>query len=465
MSEMSSPENGQAGGDNGGQEGGDRWSNRRIIFLAVVVALIFYGVFRLPPALNYVFDRAGEVVIMLVLSIALAYFLLPVVNALCRINVNLRPKVKRAITAASVILLFLVLLVLLVTVTIAPIVEETGQVLQTVTDWAQDDLAAQVEGFTAGLIERLPEQYREPVRQQITAAEQELTVERLTETISERFQDWGRTLLEWQVSIIATVMSSGRYLVALLIVPVFAYYFLTDASAIRDGIAAHIPNDARPRYHQMVTDMDVVIQRYVHTIMVISVMTGVATALTLYFAGVDVFLTFGILAGIANMIPVLGAIAAVIGITLISLLQVGLKTTIIVMIIYGGIQLVTDRIVAPKLMAEGAELHPIAVLIGLLVGAEFFGMIGVFVAVPVLAAGRVALIHYRAYVAEGEASREFDRLLGRDRPPCDEKEEADGAQQSDADSVVGADDPEDSGDDEAADDEAVNGDDVADEHD
>ncbi|MFO8082120.1 MAG: AI-2E family transporter [Armatimonadota bacterium] len=463
MSEMSSGQSEEAVEGASGPEVRDCWPNRRIIFLAVVIALIFYAVFRLPPALSYVFERAREVVIMLVLSIALAYFLLPVVNALCRINVNLRPQVKRAIIAASVILLFLVLLVILVTVIIAPIVEETGQVLQTVTDWAQEDLAAQVEGFTSNLIDRLPEQYREPVREQITAAEQELTVERITETLSERVQDWGRTLLEWQVSIIATVMSSGRYIVALLIVPVFAYYFLTDATAIRDGIAAHIPEDARPRYHQMLTDMDVVIQRYVHTIMVISVMTGVATALTLYFAGVDVFLTFGILAGIANMIPVLGAIAAVIGITLISLLQVGLKTTIIVMIVYGAIQLVTDRIIAPKLMAEGAELHPIAVLVGLLVGAEFFGMIGVFVAVPVLAAGRVALIHYRAYVAEGEASREFDRLLGRDRPPCEETTEVDAELQSEAESVVGADDSEESAGDEEASDEEMNGDDVADE--
>jgi hypothetical protein len=65
-------------------------------------------------------------------------------------------------------------------------------------------------------------------------------------------------------------------------------------------------------------------------------------------------------------------------------------------------------------MAEGAQLHPVAVLVGLLVGAEFFGLIGVFIAVPALAAARVAWLHYRDFVSSGEQSREIDSLLRRE---------------------------------------------------
>lgn len=439
----------------------EKWSNRRILFLAVVIALIFYAVFRLPTTINYILARARDTVILLILSIALAYFLLPSVKLLLRIPVALEEQTKRALAAGLSITIFLGLVVVLATVTVSPIVEETGKTLQTVTTWAQEDLSGQVDSFMQGLLDRLPEEYRRQVEQQIQAAEQQWTVERLTETISERVQDWGKAILQWQVNLIATVLSSGRYLIALLIVPVFAYYFLTDASSIREGLASHVPREARERYHQMLDDIDTVIQRYVHTVMVISVLTGIATALTLYFAGVDVFLTFGILAGIANMVPVLGGIVAVIGIVAISLLQVGLNRTIIVMIVYGGIQLVTDRVIAPKLMAEGAQLHPIAVLVGLLVGAEFFGMIGVFIAVPVLAAARVAWIHYRAYMSEDDHSRELDALLGRGpSAKCDDAEDEDATGGNDeTESVVEQDD---SGDPE--DDAAMNGEEDADEH-
>jgi len=131
-----------------------------------------------------------------------------------------------------------------------------------------------------------------------------------------------------------------------------------------------------------------------------------------------------------------------------------------VMIVYSAIQLVTDRVIAPKLMAEGAQLHPVAVLLGLLVGAEFFGMIGVFIAVPVLAAARVAWLHYRAYLNEGAHGGKFNSLLGRKRPPATEPEAdaGDGEMQS----VIEADGAAQAADD--ADDAAVNGDEDADEH-
>jgi len=437
----------------------EQWSNRRIIFLAVVIALIFYAVFRLPTTINYILARARDTVILLILSVALTYFLLPSVNALCRLPVKLEERMKRAVAAGLVITVFIVLVIGLATVIVAPIVEETAQVLQSITEWAQEDLSGQIEAYSERLLNQLPESYRLQVEEQIAAAEQEWTIEKITETISNRVEDWGRAILQWQVSVTATVLSSGRYLIALLIVPVFAYYFLTDATSIREGVASLVPPEARDRYHEMLDDMDTVIQRYVHTVIVISLMTGVATAVTLYFAGVDVFITFGILAGIANMVPVLGGIAAVIGITSISLLQVGLKTTVIVMIVYGGIQLVTDRAIAPKLMAEGAQLHPVAVLVGLLVGAEFFGMIGVFVAVPVLAAARVAYIHYREYMSEDEHSREFDSLLGRSGADEDDDDDQASDETSEAVSVTEGDDAEDE-----ANDAAVNGDDDANEH-
>ncbi len=423
----------------------DPWSNRRIIFLAVVIAVIFYAVFRLPAMVNNVLARARDTLILLVLSIALAYFLLPAVNALCRIPVKLTERTKRSTASLITIVVFFGLVILLTTVIVAPIVDETGNALQTVTHWAQQDLAAQVQGFVDGLISRLPADYQQQVQQQIQAAEEKWTVQKITETVSNQSQNWGKSFLQWQVNMIAGVLSSGRYLMALLIVPVFTYYFLADAGSVRKGLAAHVPPEARDRYQQMVGDMDTAVQRYVHTVMAISLMTGVATALTLYIAGVDAFLTFGILAGVANMVPVLGGIVAVIGITAISLLQVGLKTTIIVMIVYGAIQLVTDRVISPKLMAEGTQLHPVAVLVGLLVGAEFFGMIGVFIAVPVLAAARVAYLHYRAYITEGPHSTELYSLLGRG-PLSDESAEP-GEPQSvgepDADEEPDADDVDD----------------------
>jgi len=389
----------------------ERWTNRRIIFLAIVVAIIFYAIFNLPPTLHYLLVRAQQTVILLILSVALTYLLAPFVDLLMRIPVRMGHRTKRTAAALVALVLFSILLLVLVTVIITPLTQELGKTLNTVTQWVQNNLAAGIDAFIERTVAQLPEPYRSQVQQQIDALQEQLSGPGLAETIRE----WGGRILQWQVNLVASVLSSGAYVIALLIVPVFAFYFLTDASTIRNGLAAYVPPDARDRYHQMLDDMDEVIRGYVRTVVIISVLTGVATALTLYFAGVRVYLTFGILAGVANLVPVVGGVVAVVMIAAISLMTVGLKVTVIVLLIYGAIQLVTDRVITPKLMAQGANLHPVAVIVGLLVGAEFFGMIGVFVAVPVLAAARVAWIHYRAYISDDRHGRELDELLGRER--------------------------------------------------
>jgi predicted PurR-regulated permease PerM len=388
------------------------WPNRRIIFLAVVVALIFYAVFRLPEGLNYLFARASETLILLIFAIGLSYFLLPVVDLLTRIPVPLETRAKRNTAATITVVLFIVLALVLLAVVVTPLVNEIGQVLQTINNWAQSDLAGQIDSYRENVIQALPESLREQAQAQLEKLEEQLSGENFAETVQSRLADWGQKLLEWQIGLIVTVLSSGHHLLALLIVPVFAYYFLADASTIRAGIEAHVPPDARGRYNSTVDEVDEVMRAYVHTIMVVSAIIGVATAILLYFAGVSVFLTFGILAGLANMVPIVGAIVAVAMITIISLLQLGLQRTLLILAIYGLIELIVDRVVSPKLMAQGARLHPVAVLLALLVGAEFFGVVGVFIAVPVLAALRVIYLHTRTYLASGRHRRELDELMG-----------------------------------------------------
>lgn len=410
----------------------ERWTNRRIIFLATVIAIIFYAIFNLPPTLNYLLTRARQTVVLLILSVALTYLLAPVVDLLTRIRVPVAPRTKRTIAALITLMTFAVLVLGLVAVVITPLTQELGKTLNTVTHWAQDTLATGIDALIDRFVTQLPEPYRSQVQQQIDALQEQLSGPALADAV----RKWGGRILEWQISVVASVLSSGAYLIALLVVPVFAFYFLTDASSLRHGLANYIPPEARARYHQMLEDMDEVIRGYVRTVVIISIITAAATALTLYFAGVRVFLTFGILAGVANLVPVVGGIVAVVLIAAISLMTVGFKVALVVVLIYGAIQLVTDRVIAPKLISQGANLHPVTVIVGLLVGAEFFGMIGVFVAVPVLAAARVAWLHYRAYISDDRHGRELDELLGRERARAAELAEGAAAAAEDAQTVA-----------------------------
>lgn len=393
----------------------DLWPNRRIIFLAVVLGLIFYAIFKLPPTISYVLLRVRDILTMLVLAVALAYFLLPAVKLLEKIPVPLARRMKRDTATILAMALVGALFVVLVMLTSTPVGEELSRLAGITTEWAKDLPQATAE-WVARNSGRIPIEWQTWLENEFSA-EQALGTPADGQTglagkLLANVSDWVGAVVAWHANLLKSVALSGSYLIALLVVPVFTFYFLTDASRVRNGLRSLLPRDACDACDRMMVDVHRVLQGYVGTLIIISIGTGVATAITLYLAGVPVYLTFGIMAGVANLIPVVGPIIAGVLMCGITLLQVGWRAMLVVLAVYLLIQLVSDRLVAPRLMSDSAHLHPIVVILSLLAGAEFFGAIGLFAAVPTVAAGRVAWLHYRLWAASDEDSIALRDMLG-----------------------------------------------------
>ncbi len=357
------------------------WPNRRIIFLALVIAILVYLVFKLPPALSYFLLRIRDIIIMVVLSVALAYFLKPVIDLLERALPPVGERARRSLATLVAMAGTLALMVLLVMVIIKPLSAEIVNLVELNREWAQQ-VPAKFQEFQ--------QRYEHLVSQDVL------------DTMNEKLREWGAAILEWHAEMLKNVVLSGRYVVGLVLMPVLAFYFLTDARALREGSARLIPAEARETYHVMLSDMDEVMDSYIRTQLIIALGTVIATALTLYLAGVRVYLTFGIMAGVFNLAPIVGPIVAGVLICGITLLQSGWVVMLIVLGVFLLIQAVGSQVIAPKLLSGGAKLHPVVIIVSLLIGAELFGVIGLFIAVPVVAALRVSVLHYLAYVgAEG----------------------------------------------------------------
>ena len=384
----------------------DRWPNRRIVFLAVVLGLIFYAIFKLPPTINYVLLRVRDILTMLVLAVALAYFLLPTVKLLEKIPIPLARRAKRDTATILAMLLVGALFVVLVMLTSHPVGEELSRLAGITTEWAKE-LPEVARGWVERYSDRIPVEWQAWLESKLFA------------NVSDNVSAWVGAVVGWHANLLKNVALSGSYLIALLVIPVFTFYFITDAARVRGGVRSLLPRDAGDACDGMMIDVHRVLQGYVGTLIIISIGTGVATAITLYLAGVPVYLTFGIMAGVANLIPVVGPIIAGVLMCAITLLQVGWRAMFVVLAVYLLIQLVSDRLLAPKLMSDSAHLHPLVVILSLLAGAEFFGAIGLFVAVPAVAATRVAWLHYRLWAATDDEMVALQDMLGM-RPKTDE---------------------------------------------
>jgi len=135
------------------------------------------------------------------------------------------------------------------------------------------------------------------------------------------------------------------------------------------------------------------VKRYLLTIILTSGVTGVLVGLTLTVLNVNFGWMFGFLAFLLNFIPNIGSVIATILPLPVALIdpELGTVSKILVLVIPGSIQLVIGNIIQPKMMGESLDLHPIVVLLSLIFFGTIWGIIGMFLAVPITAVVNIFL--------------------------------------------------------------------------
>jgi AI-2 transport protein TqsA len=135
------------------------------------------------------------------------------------------------------------------------------------------------------------------------------------------------------------------------------------------------------------------IKRYVLTMMLTSGVTGVLVGLTLTVLNVKFGWMFGFLAFLLNFIPSIGSVIATLLPLPVALIdpQLGMISKILVLAIPGGIQFVIGNLLQPKMMGESLDLHPIVVLLSLIFFGTIWGIIGMFLAVPITGVVKILL--------------------------------------------------------------------------
>jgi AI-2 transport protein TqsA len=135
------------------------------------------------------------------------------------------------------------------------------------------------------------------------------------------------------------------------------------------------------------------IKRYVLTMMLTSGVTGVLVGLALWVLQVKFYWMFGFLAFMLNFIPSIGSVIATLLPLPVALIdpQLGMISKILVLVIPGGIQFVIGNLLQPKMMGESLDLHPVVVLLSLIFFGTIWGIIGMFLAVPITGVVKILL--------------------------------------------------------------------------
>jgi predicted PurR-regulated permease PerM len=192
---------------------------------------------------------------------------------------------------------------------------------------------------------------------------------------------------------------TGAWVVVLI--PVFAFFFLRDAERIADAATEAViaRGGSRALLETIAQDLHAVLGEYVRALVLLCAVTFVVWTLLFLVAGVPYALVLAAIGGALEFLPVVGPLVA--GITVVSVALFGGFAHPWLLLVFIVIwRLIQDYVSSPMIMGRGVELHPGLVIFGVLAGGELAGVAGMFLSVPVLAGLRVVLQRLRDFRVE-----------------------------------------------------------------
>jgi predicted PurR-regulated permease PerM len=170
---------------------------------------------------------------------------------------------------------------------------------------------------------------------------------------------------------------------------VLAYLMVLEGPKVVDGFLNLLDPSSRPRVREVSADCAKSITGYLSGNLLISVICGVLTYITLLATGVPFAGLIALFVALADLIPLVGAtIGAVVALLAAALHSV--PALIVVAIFVVVYQQLENHLLQPLILSRTVKLNPLTVLIAILIAVELAGVLGAFLAIPV--AGMIQVI-------------------------------------------------------------------------
>ena len=339
--------------------------------LAIALGLLgLWAMFRLWP-----------VIILIITGFIFMTALLPYVDWLVRHRVN------RSLAVFMVLIVVLALIIGIVALVVPAMVSEFRDVQKNLPDDAK-----QVEDLLAN--------FNIDVQLQDRA----------------RDVDWGslvsgRAAFDYGQRIFATTIS-------ILTIIFLTVYLLIEAPRLSKFIYQFVPAGREAEVSEVLQSLGRVVGGYIRGQVITSGIISVYTLIVLLALGAPNPLAFAVLAGFADIIPIVGAALSTLPAPLATFHDSPTRAVIIfgLLLLY---QQFEDRYLVPRVYGSTLNLPPLIVLIAVLAGGELLGIPGVLLALPAAAAGRVALDYWLDRRTTGlGAPLPAEEVFAPDEPPA-----------------------------------------------
>jgi predicted PurR-regulated permease PerM len=181
-----------------------------------------------------------------------------------------------------------------------------------------------------------------------------------------------------------------------IIVPFVVFFLLKDGRKMKKTFIQFVPN----RYFEMTLNVihkiDQQLGWYLRGQFTEAFVVGLLSVIALWLLDVQYFIIIGVFAGFANMIPYVGPVAGAIPAIVVSLINGSEPIKFLYIVLaFAIVQLIDNIVVQPMVLSKSVHLHPLIIVFAVLIGGQFFGLLGMLLAVP--AAGIIKVTSSELY--------------------------------------------------------------------
>lgn len=196
----------------------------------------------------------------------------------------------------------------------------------------------------------------------------------------------------------ARMAQAGKNIWWIALIPILGIFFLKDGRKMADS-AIDLFSRRRNRefLEGVIDDINTMLAQYIRAQLILAVLAAVVYTIGLLLLRVPYAVVMGPVGGVLEFLPMVGPAIFFIAICAIAVAS-GYQHILLLVLFLGAWRGFQDYYNSPRIMGKQVELHPLAALFGILVGAEIGGVVGVYLSIPVMASLRILWRHWRAYM-------------------------------------------------------------------
>lgn len=352
--------------------------NNKIVIRTLILLIMSVTIFSLSK-IGFILKPLAIIIGSIFLPVLLAgicfYLFNPIIDALEKRNI------KRSL---SIIILYIVIVGII-----------TGIVFAIIPP-----LKNQVQGLvqsTPKLINEIKEMINQVIHTNIfekTSSSLQLNTDSIVENISNSAGKYGSNVLSGIFSAVGTIT---EVVLAIAMLPILLFYMLKDGKNFPDYITKLLPDATRKDARRILSDMSSGLSSYIRGQIIVSICVGILLFIGYLIIGLEYPLLLATIAMLTNVVPYLGPIIAVLPAAIIAITYSPIMLFKLA-IVWSIAQLLESKGISPQVMGKSLHIHPITVIFVIVIAGNFFGIVGIILAVPGYTILKVITTHIYSYI-------------------------------------------------------------------